>query len=91
MSVFWHDVVVNRSVKHKQVVVSVSLPLSTITVTQLVPDRYATSMIQLHAFAICRILGTVRSVWRVRMCSCEGIGHWQSGEKESWQKKICRS
>ena len=42
--------------KHKQVVVSVSLPLSTVTIAQLATDRYATSMIQLHAFAVCRIL-----------------------------------
>ena len=48
MFVFWHDVVVNRSVKHDQVVVSVWLPLSTITIAQLVTDRYA--MVTLHAF-----------------------------------------
>ena len=38
MIVFWNDVVVNRSVKHEQVVVSVSLPLSTFTIAQPVTE-----------------------------------------------------
>ena len=61
--------------------VSVWLPLSTVTVAQLVPDRYATSVVTLHVFGVCRKLGTVESMWGVGMCSGEGIG--QSGEKES--------
>ena len=79
MFVFWYEIVVNRSVKHKQVVVSV--PLSTVTIAQLVPDRYATSVVTLDVFGVYRRLGSVESVWGVGMCSGERIG--QSGKKES--------